>query len=103
MDSLVQLSLMLGPHVLLDDALRTEAIFGASDVGIDQGDSVAEILAVTGEVTGRPIPAVRNPPRNEPRVLISDHARIGDELGWSPARSALREIIADAWSAVSRT
>lgn len=65
--------------------------------------SVAEILAVTGEVTGRPIPVVRNPPRNEPRVLISDHTRIGAELGWSPARSALREIVADAWDAVSRT
>jgi UDP-glucose 4-epimerase len=65
--------------------------------------SVAEILAVTEEVTGRPIPVVRNPPRNEPRVLISDHTRIGDELGWSPARSALREIVADAWAAVSRT
>jgi UDP-glucose 4-epimerase len=65
--------------------------------------SVAEILAVTGEVTGRPIPVVRNPPRNEPRVLVSDHTRIGDELGWSPARSALREIVADAWAAVSRT
>lgn len=65
--------------------------------------SVAEILAVAGEVTGRPIPVVRNPPRNEPRVLISDHTRIGAELGWSPARSALREIVADAWDAVSRT
>ena len=65
--------------------------------------SVAEILAVTGAVTGQPIPVVRNPPRNEPRVLISDHTRIGAELGWSPARSALREIVADAWDAVSRT
>ena len=65
--------------------------------------SVAEILAVAGEVTGRPIPVIRNPPRDEPRVLISDHARIGAELGWSPARSALREIVADAWAAVSRT
>jgi UDP-glucose 4-epimerase len=65
--------------------------------------SVAEILAVTGEVTGRPVPVVRNPPRNEPRVLISDHTKIRDELGWSPARSALREIVADAWAAVSRT
>ena len=65
--------------------------------------SVTEILAVAGEVTGRPIPLVRNPPRNEPRVLISDHTRIGAELGWSPARSALREIVADAWDAVSRT
>ncbi|MGH3216864.1 MAG: NAD-dependent epimerase/dehydratase family protein, partial [Trebonia sp.] len=65
--------------------------------------SVAEILAVAGEVTGRPIPVVRNPPRNEPRVRISEHTRIGAELGWSPARSALREIVADAWDAVSRT
>jgi UDP-glucose 4-epimerase len=65
--------------------------------------SVAEILTVTGEVTGRPIPVVRNPPRNEPPVLISDHTRIGEELGWSPARSALREIVTDAWAAVSRT
>ena len=65
--------------------------------------SVAEILAVAGEVTGRPIPVIRNPPRDEPRVLISDHARIGAELGWSPARSALREIVADAWDAVSWT
>jgi UDP-glucose 4-epimerase len=65
--------------------------------------SVAEILAVAGEVTGRPIPVVRNPPRNEPRALISDHTRISAELGWSPARSALRDIVADAWGAVSRT
>jgi UDP-glucose 4-epimerase len=36
-------------------------------------------------------------------VLISDHTKIGDELGWSPARSALREIVADAWAAASRT
>lgn len=65
--------------------------------------SVAEILTVAREVTGRPVPVVRNPPRNEPRVLISDHTRIGAELGWSPARSALREIVADAWDAISRT
>lgn len=64
--------------------------------------SVAEILAVAAEVTGRPIPVVRNPPGNEPQVLISDHSKISAELGWSPARSALREIVADAWSAVSR-
>jgi UDP-glucose 4-epimerase len=65
--------------------------------------SVAQILAVAEEVTGRPIPVVRNPPRNEPQVLISDHSRITAELGWSPARSALREIVADAWDAICRT
>jgi UDP-glucose 4-epimerase len=64
--------------------------------------SVAEILAVAEEVTGRPIPVTRNPPRNEPQSLVSDHRRIGAELGWAPARSALREIVADAWHAISR-
>ena len=85
-------------------ALENEGRLGkaaAYNVGATAA-SVAEILAVAGEVTGRPIPVVRNPPRNEPRVLISDHSKIGAELGWSPARSALREIVADAWDAVSR-
>jgi UDP-glucose 4-epimerase len=65
--------------------------------------SVAEILAVAGEVTGRPIPVVRNPPRSEPQVLVSDHSKISAEFAWSPARSALREIVADAWGAISGT
>jgi UDP-glucose 4-epimerase len=64
---------------------------------------VADILAVAGEVTGRAIPVVRNPPPNEPQALISDRSTIRAGLGWPPARSALREIVADAWGAVSRT
>jgi hypothetical protein len=51
---------------------------------------VAEILAVTGEVTGRPIPLVRNPPRNEPRVLIrmSSFCHLFERLSdyWTVAR-----------------
>lgn len=61
--------------------------------------SVADIIAVAGQVTGRPIPVTRNPPRNEPQVLVSDHTRIRRELGWQPARSSLRQIVADAWDA----
>lgn len=63
--------------------------------------SVAEILAIAEQVTGRPIPVTRNPPRNEPRVLVSDHRKIGADLGWKPARSGLREIVTDAWGAVA--
>jgi UDP-glucose 4-epimerase len=52
--------------------------------------SVAEILAVTGEVTGRPIPVLRNPPRNEPRVLIrvSSFCHLFERLSdyWTVAR-----------------
>lgn len=63
--------------------------------------SVTDILTVAQEVTGRPIPVTRNPPRNEPPILISDHSRIAADLGWTPQRSALREMIADAWDAVA--
>lgn len=52
-------------------------------------------------MTGRPIPVTRNPPRDEPQVLVSDQTRIRRELGWQPARSALRQIVADAWDAAA--
>lgn len=33
--------------------------------------SVAEVVATAGQVTGRPIPVARNPPRDEPALLIA--------------------------------
>jgi UDP-glucose 4-epimerase len=63
--------------------------------------SVADILGCAREVTGRPIPVTWNRPREEPPVLVADCALGRRELGWTPARSALRQIIADTWAAVS--
>jgi UDP-glucose 4-epimerase len=61
--------------------------------------SVADIIAVTAEVTGRPVEVRRNPPAREPAVLVADCTRIRAELGWVPSRSSLRQIIADSWQA----
>lgn len=63
------------------------------------GAGVAEIIARTREITGRPLPAEHLPPRPEPRVLLADTTRIRAALGWAPDRSTLAEMIADAWAA----
>ena len=61
--------------------------------------SVADIIAVTAGVTGRPVEVRRNPPAREPSVLVADCSRIRADLGWVPSRSSLRQIIADSWQA----
>ena len=65
--------------------------------------SVADIIAVAGQVTGRDIAVTWNPPRNEPARLVAEHSRISRELGWQPTRSSLSQIVADAWDALSRS
>jgi len=61
--------------------------------------SVADVIAAAEQVTGRRITVIRNPPGDEPPLLIADRTRISRELGWEPGRSSLRQIITDAWDA----
>jgi UDP-glucose 4-epimerase len=61
--------------------------------------SVADILAVAADVTGRPVDVRRNPSAREPAVLVADCTQIRADLGWIPSRSSLRQIIADSWQA----
>ncbi|MGI5163538.1 NAD-dependent epimerase/dehydratase family protein [Spirillospora sp. CA-253888] len=86
-------------HVAAVEAVRPgqERVY---NVGGGAAASVAEVVAAVAEVTGRPVPVVHRPPQPEPPLLLSDAAAIGRDLGWRPARSALREIIADSWAAL---
>lgn len=70
------------------------------NVGTGAGTSVLEVIAAVEEVTARPVPTVRRPPRPEPPLLVCDARAIRRDLGWRPVRSALREIIADGWAAL---
>src|SRR5918992_1105080 len=63
------------------------------------GASVRDVVAMVAEVTGRPVPTVSAPPTPKPPVLVADSSAIRDTLGWTPKRSDLRQIIADAWAA----
>ncbi|MGW7203929.1 NAD-dependent epimerase/dehydratase family protein [Streptomyces sp. NPDC054837] len=65
------------------------------------GASVSDIVAATERVTGRPVPVIHHPPKQEPATLLADTALIRRELGWKPERSSLDELIADTWTAVT--
>lgn len=68
------------------------------NTGTGVGASVRDVIDVSRQVTGHPIPAIEEPrrPGDVPR-LYADSGRIQQELGWSPKYTELREIVASAW------
>lgn len=68
--------------------------------GTGQGVTVARLLSVVEEVTGRPVATVHRPAAREARAVLANPTRIRDDLRWRPARSDLGRIVADAWAAV---
>jgi UDP-glucose 4-epimerase len=68
------------------------------NLGNGAGYSVREVIEVAREVTGHPIPAEVTPRRpGDAARLVASSGKIRRELGWRPARSELREIVASAW------
>jgi UDP-glucose 4-epimerase len=50
-------------------------------------------------VTGRPLPVevtARRP--GDPTTLVASSERAKRELGWTPAKPTLAEMVADAWT-----
>jgi UDP-glucose 4-epimerase len=85
-------------HLLALGAIKP-GLHEVYNLGNGDGYSVKQVIAAAREVTGRPIPvklAPRRPGDPAATVAASDKAR--RELGWHPARPALHDIIADAWS-----
>lgn len=87
-------------HVLALHSLESEgarsAVYNLGCGG--EGYSVLEVVSAAREVTGRPIPieiGARRP--GDPAVLVASSARIARDLGFSPERQDLQEIIASAW------
>jgi UDP-glucose 4-epimerase len=69
------------------------------NLGNGNGFSVREVVATAAEVTGQEIATVEAPRRpGDPPQLVAAAQRIRDELGWSPRRPELKDIIADAWT-----
>ncbi|MGI5523590.1 NAD-dependent epimerase/dehydratase family protein [Micromonospora sp. CA-259024] len=73
------------------------------NLGSGIGTSMASVVATAEQVTGHPVAVRRQPPKPEPPELIADVSRAHTVLGWTPARSKLSEILADAWEAWPRT
>lgn len=64
--------------------------------------SVADIIAATERVSGRPV-AVEHRPANasEAPELRADTTKVRTELGWSPTRTSLDDLVADQWAVAS--
>lgn len=68
------------------------------NLGTGTGFSVREVIDQSRFVTNRDVPFVEGPRRaGDCTKLVSGSSRAIDELGWSPTRSNLRTMIADAW------
>jgi UDP-glucose 4-epimerase len=72
------------------------------NVGSSRRTEVREVIATAAEVTGRPVPVRHQSAAPEPPVLLSDPSRISRDLGWEARKSDLRQIISDAWNALTR-
>ncbi|WP_163848039.1 UDP-glucose 4-epimerase GalE [Pseudooceanicola aestuarii] len=84
---------VLGLRWLLDG--RGTRVF---NLGTGTGFSVREVMDASGVVTNRPVPWEEGPRRaGDCTRLVSGSTRARVELGWSPGRSTLQEMIADAW------
>lgn len=68
------------------------------NLGTGTGFSVREVIDHSRAVTNRDVPYVEGPRRaGDCTKLVSGSVRAEQELGWSPTRSSLNTMIADAW------
>ncbi|TMM52654.1 UDP-glucose 4-epimerase GalE [Sulfitobacter sabulilitoris] len=84
---------VLGLKWLLDG--RGSRVF---NLGTGTGFSVRDVLAHAREITNLEVPHRDGPRRpGDCTKLVSGSTRAQAELGWSPHRSTLRDMITDAW------
>lgn len=69
------------------------------NLGNGTGFSVRDVVLAARQVTGNEIHA-REAPRREgdPATLVASSDLIRAELGWTPRKPALEEMVADAWA-----
>jgi len=69
------------------------------NLGTGTGFSVREVIEHAHAATGREVPAIEGERRpGDCTKLVSGSSRAAAELGWSPERSTLPRMIADAWA-----
>lgn len=69
------------------------------NLGNGSGFSVREVIVAAQNVTGADIPVRESERRSgDPPMLVAASERIRSELGWTPEKPDLEEIVADAWA-----
>ncbi|WP_066174932.1 UDP-glucose 4-epimerase GalE [Bacillus marinisedimentorum] len=90
---------LIDAHILALRYLKNGGDSNIFNLGSSQGFSVKEMVDAAREVTGHPIPAQIGSRRaGDPSKLIASSRKAKETLLWKPARTSIREIIADAWN-----
>jgi UDP-glucose 4-epimerase len=85
-------------HLLALDGTR-EGEHRIFNLGNGSGFSVREVIEAARQVTGAEI-AIREADRRpgDPPMLVAAGQRIREELGWTPRKPSLEEMVSDAWA-----
>lgn len=68
------------------------------NLGTGTGFSVREVIDAASHVTNKAVPCTEGPRRaGDATKLVSGSTRASQDLGWSPSRSTLAQMVADAW------
>jgi UDP-glucose-4-epimerase GalE len=87
-------------HLAALDYLMSDNATGSAafNVGTGRGESVMEVLRAVEQVTGKRVPYNIAPRRDgDAAELVADSTKLQTTLGWKPKRSALMDIVRDAW------
>ncbi|MFC4600221.1 UDP-glucose 4-epimerase GalE [Cohnella hongkongensis] len=94
----IHVSDLADAHILALERLRQGGDSAIYNLGSGNGYSVKQVIDVSREVTGHPIPAKIEARRaGDPAVLIASSDRARQELGWQPTRDKLEDIVKSAW------
>ena len=89
---------LVDAHVLGVDWLKQDKGSRVFNLGTGSGFSVREVMDAAAAVTERKVPFNEGPRRaGDCTKLVSGSTRAEEELGWTPGRSTLDLMIADAW------
>ncbi|MEJ3742116.1 UDP-glucose 4-epimerase GalE [Actinomycetes bacterium KLBMP 9797] len=69
------------------------------NLGNGNGFSNRQVVEVVREVTGHPLPVEMAPRREgDPAALVASSDLARAELGWTPAKPTLHDMVSDAWA-----
>ncbi len=89
---------LVDAHVLGVNWLNQDKGSRVFNLGTGSGFSVREVMDAAAAVTDRTVPYNEGPRRaGDCTKLVSGSSRAKEELGWTPDRSTLPRMIADAW------
>lgn len=94
----VHVSDLVDAHVLGVQWLKQGKASRVFNLGTGSGFSVRDVIEASRSVTSRPVPFEEGPRRaGDATRLVSGSVRAVDELGWTPRRSTMGDMIEDAW------